>query len=188
MQGASTFRLKPPRRIGRASRVENNPSKGSPIIIQIPKNRTSFFCGEAGADNHNNFGFDSKNVLWYHVIQGCKTCSSNAKSTPFLRDKRRIPFARPSGMPIRTPNALGCRRAMASSICENHYRGVTFRSVACKQSVVNLSPFNLSTFQPFNHSTMNEPSVSRVRHGGQHDGRGHPGGRRPHPRPAFCEL
>ena len=33
MQGASTFRLKPPRRIGRASRVEYNPLTGSAGII-----------------------------------------------------------------------------------------------------------------------------------------------------------
>ena len=33
MQGASTFRLKPPRRIGRASRVEYNPLTGSVGII-----------------------------------------------------------------------------------------------------------------------------------------------------------
>ena len=35
MQGASTFRLKPPRRIGRASRVEYNPLKGSLVLYQI---------------------------------------------------------------------------------------------------------------------------------------------------------
>ena len=33
MQGASTFRLKPPRRIGRASRVEYNPLTGSVCIV-----------------------------------------------------------------------------------------------------------------------------------------------------------
>ena len=33
MQGASTFRLKPPRRIGRASRVEYNPLTGSVGIV-----------------------------------------------------------------------------------------------------------------------------------------------------------
>ena len=33
MQGASTFRLKPPRRIGRASRVEYNPLMGSVRIV-----------------------------------------------------------------------------------------------------------------------------------------------------------